>query len=59
MKTSTAIVSPMWWLSIGHQELKPAVKTSNARSGEALTVTLRVTAERVASVIDPPSRPPS
>ena len=57
--TSTAIVSPMWWLSIGDQVLKPAVNTSKARSGDACTVTLRLTEVRVASVIDPPSRPPS
>ena len=33
MIASAAIALPMWWLSSGHQVLKPAVKTSNARSG--------------------------
>ena len=56
MMASVAIVSPMWWLSSGHHVLKPAVKTSNARSGVALTVMLR-RAATVVSVMSPPSRP--
>src|SRR5215472_735661 len=33
----------MWWVAPGHQRAKPAVNTSNARAGVALTLTTFLT----------------